>query len=410
MKISQLIVLAFNSLKTNRLRTLLTVLGIVVGIFSIIVVMTIITMLQTSIEGGFQFLSKNTFEIRKWPAIHVGGHDSWDKYRNRKDITLEDYYRFEEGMTNAKIVGAMQGRGGKIIKFNNDETNPNVYCVGVTQGVYSTLNLEIEDGREFRNNEINYSADVCVLGHFIVEKLFYNTDPIGKTVKLDGNPLRVIGTIKKRPEIFGQSQDNYIVIPITTFQSFFGRRRSSVDITVMAYSNEDYANTIESAIGHMRKIRKIKPGEENDFDIFSNESMIGQVNDITGGVKIGALVVSIIALLAAGIGIMNIMLVTVTERTREIGIRKAVGAKKKNILIQFLFEAVFLCILGGFIGIVLGIGVGNFVGGFLNAQTAIPYDWVLIGLFLCLTVGIIFGTYPAYKAANLDPIEALRHE
>ena len=410
MKISQLIVLAFNSLKTNRLRTLLTVLGIVVGIFSIIVVMTIITMLQTSIEGGFQFLSKNTFEIRKWPAIHVGGYDSWDKYRNRKDITLEDYYRFEEGMTNAKIVGAMQGRGGKIIKFNNEETNPNVYCVGVTQGVYSTLNLEIEDGREFRNNEINYSADVCVLGHFIVEKLFYNTDPIGKTVKLDGNPLRVIGTIKKRPEIFGQSQDNYIVIPITTFQSFFGRRRSSVDITVMAYSNEDYANTIESAIGHMRKIRKIKPGEENDFDIFSNESMIGQVNDITGGVKIGALVVSIIALLAAGIGIMNIMLVTVTERTREIGIRKAVGAKKKNILIQFLFEAVFLCILGGFIGIVLGIGVGNFVGGFLNAQTAIPYDWVLIGLFLCLTVGIIFGTYPAYKAANLDPIEALRHE
>jgi putative ABC transport system permease protein len=410
MKISQLIVLAFNSLKTNRLRTLLTVLGIVVGIFSIIVVMTIITMLQTSIEGGFQFLSKNTFEIRKWPAIHVGGHDSWDKYRNRKDISLEDYYRFEEGMTNAKIVGAMQGRGGKIIKFNNEETNPNVYCVGVTQGVYSTLNLEIEDGREFRNNEINYSADVCVLGHFIVEKLFYNTDPIGKTVKLDGNPLRVIGTIKKRPEIFGQSQDNYIVIPITTFQSFFGRRRSSVDITVMAYSNEDYANTIESAIGHMRKIRKIKPGEENDFDIFSNESMIGQVNDITGGVKIGALVVSIIALLAAGIGIMNIMLVTVTERTREIGIRKAVGAKKKNILIQFLFEAVFLCILGGFIGIVLGIGVGNFVGGFLNAQTAIPYDWVLIGLFLCLTVGIIFGTYPAYKAANLDPIEALRHE
>jgi putative ABC transport system permease protein len=409
MKISQLIVLAFNSSKTNRLRTLLTVLGIVVGIFSIIVVMTIITMLQTSIEGGFQFLSKNTFEIRKWPAIHVGGHDSWDKYRNRKDITLEDYYRFEEGMTNAKIVGAMQGRGGKIIKFNNEETNPNVYCVGVTQGVYSTLNLEIEDGREFRNNEINYSADVCVLGHF-VDKLFYNTDPIGKTVKLDGNPLRVIGTIKKRPEIFGQSQDNYIVIPITTFQSFFGRRRSSVDITVMAYSNEDYANTIESAIGHMRKIRKIKPGEENDFDIFSNESMIGQVNDITGGVKIGALVVSIIALLAAGIGIMNIMLVTVTERTREIGIRKAVGAKKKNILIQFLFEAVFLCILGGFIGIVLGIGVGNFVGGFLNAQTAIPYDWVLIGLFLCLTVGIIFGTYPAYKAANLDPIEALRHE
>ncbi|HSP88645.1 MAG TPA: ABC transporter permease, partial [Ignavibacteriaceae bacterium] len=309
-----------------------------------------------------------------------------------------------------KIVGAMQGDGGKIIKFGSEETNPNIYCVGVTQGVYSTLNLEIGEGREFRNNEIEYSSNVCVLGNFIVEKLFYNTDPIGKTIKMDGKPMRVIGTIKKRPEIFGQSQDNYIVIPITTFQSYYGRRTSSVNITVMAASNEDYANTIESAIGYMRKIRKIMPGEENDFDIFSNESLMGQVNDITGGIKVGALAVSIIALLAAGVGIMNIMLVTVTERTREIGIRKAVGAKKKNILVQFLFEAVFLCILGGFIGIALGIIVGNFVGGFLSAQTAIPYDWVFIGLFLCLTVGIIFGTYPAYKAANLDPIEALRFE
>ncbi len=410
MKISQLIVLAFQSIKTNRLRTLLTVLGIVVGIFSIIVVMTIITMLQNTIENGFQFLSKNTFEIRKFPAIHVGGEGSWEKYRNRKDITLNDFYRFEEMMTDAKIVGAMQGRGGRIIKYGNEETNPNVYCVGVTQGVYSTLNLEIEEGREFRNNEIEYSSNVCVLGNFIVEKLFNNIDPIGKVVKMDGKPLRVIGIIKKRPEIFGESQDNYIVIPITTFQSFYGRRKSNIDITIMAKSSESYSNTIESAIGYMRKIRKINPGEENDFDVFSNESLMGQVNGITGGVKIGALAVSIIALLAAGIGIMNIMLVTVTERTKEIGIRKAVGAKKKNILVQFLFEAVFLCLLGGFIGIALGIVVGNLVGGLLSAQTAIPYDWVFIGMLLCLIVGVIFGTYPAYKAANLDPIEALRYE
>src|SRR4030066_2395141 len=173
MKIRQLLLLAFQSLKTNRLRTLLTVLGIVVGIFSIIVVMTIITMLQNTIENGFQFLSKNTFEIRKWPAIHAGGEDSWEKYRNRKDITLDDFYRFEEMMTEAKTLGAFQGDGGKIIKFGSEETNPNIYCVGVTQGVYSTLNLEIKDGREFRNNEIEYSANVCVLGHFIAEKLFY---------------------------------------------------------------------------------------------------------------------------------------------------------------------------------------------------------------------------------------------
>jgi putative ABC transport system permease protein len=160
----------------------------------------------------------------------------------------------------------------------------------------------------------------------------------------------------------------------------------------------------------MRKIRKVPPGEENDFYIFSNESMITQVNDITSGIKIGALVVSIIALLAAGVGIMNIMLVSVTERTKEIGIRKVVGAKKHHILTQFLFEAVMLCIIGGIIGIVLGVGIGNLAGSYLNAQAAIPYDWVAIGISICVFVGVLFGTYPAYKAANLDPIEALRYE
>ena len=160
----------------------------------------------------------------------------------------------------------------------------------------------------------------------------------------------------------------------------------------------------------MRKIRKVEPGQENDFEIFSNESLIGQVNDITSGIRIGAMVVSIIALLAAGVGIMNIMLVSVTERTREIGIRKAVGARKSSILMQFLVEAIILCTLGGIIGIFIGVGIGNLAGSFLNANAAIPYDWVFIGLLLCVTVGLIFGTYPAYKAANLDPIEALRYE
>ena len=174
---SQLFWLALQSLKTNRLRTLLTVLGVVVGIFSIIVVMTIVTMLQNTINEGFQFLSKNTFQIQKWPAIQTGGHQERQKYRNRRDITLEEFYRFEEMMKDAKIVGAYQGAGGKVIKFGNRETNPNTYIVGVTEGVYPSLNLEIEDGREFRSNEIEYSSNVCVLGNFLVEKLFYDIDP-----------------------------------------------------------------------------------------------------------------------------------------------------------------------------------------------------------------------------------------
>jgi putative ABC transport system permease protein len=407
---SQLLLVALQSLKTNRLRTLLTVLGVVVGIFSIIVVMTIVTMLQNTINEGFQFLSKNTFQIQKWPAIQTGGHQEHQKYRNRKDITLEDFFRFESMMKGAKNVGAYQGTGGKVIQFGNRETNPNTQIVGVTEGVYPSLNLEIDQGREFRSNDIEYSNYVCVLGNYVVDKILYDIDPVGQVIRVDGHPMRVIGTLAKKPDFFGQTVDNYVVLPITTFQSIYGKRNGSVEITVMANNQAEYQRTIESAIGYMRLVRKIEPGEENDFEIFSNDSLIDQVNDITGPIKIGALAVSLVALLAAGIGIMNIMLVSVTERTREIGIRKAVGARKSSILIQFLFEAIILCLIGGTGGIVIGIGIGNFAGGFLNAQMAIPIDWIIIGISMCFIVGVIFGTYPAYKAANLDPIEALRYE
>ncbi len=410
MLFGQLLFLALQSLKTNRLRTLLTVLGVVVGIFSIIVVMTIVTMLQNTINEGFQFLSKNTFQIQKWPAIQTGGHEEHQKYRNRKDITLEDFYRFEDMMKEVKSVGAYQVSEGKIIKYANRETNPNTAVVGVTEGVYPSLNLEIEEGREFRSDDIDYSNNVCVLGNYVVEKLFFDINPVGQIIRMDSQPFRVIGTLKKKPDFFGQSVDNYVVIPITTFQSIYGKRTATVDITVMANSQEDYQRTIESAIGHMRLIRKIETGSDNDFEIFSNESLIGQVNDITGPIKIGALAVSLVALIAAGVGIMNIILVSVTERTREIGIRKAIGARKSSILIQFLIEAIILCLIGGAGGIVIGIGIGNLAGSYLNAQMAIPVDWIIIGISMCLLVGLIFGTYPAYKAANLDPIEALRYE
>lgn len=410
MNIQEVITVAFQSVKTNKLRTLLTILGIVVGIFSIIVIMTILTMLQNSIEGGLSMLSKNTFQIQKYPAMQMHGPGSRDKYRNRKDITIEDYYRLTEMLTQAKFIGAEQWQWGRTVKFGNEETNPNIQLAGITTGAMRTNDWNVAEGRDLRETDVRYSNDVCLLGSDVRDKLFPAVNPIGQVVRVDGRPFKVIGVLESQPSMFGDSRNNFVVVPITKFQSIYGKRSRSINIMVMSYSEQDYDETIEAAIGYMRTIRKVEPGEENDFDIFSNESLITQMNDITGGVKIGAMVVSVIALLAAGIGIMNIMLVSVTERTREIGIRKAVGAKKMNILSQFLFEAIFLCLLGGLIGITLGVGIGNIAGSFLNAQTAIPYDWVVIGLLLCVTVGLIFGTYPAYKAANMDPIEALRYE
>jgi len=410
MKTSEIFKMSFSSLRANRLRTFLTVLGVVVGIFSIIVIMTIITMLQHSIESGLASLAQNTFQIQKYPAIMTGGPGSRDKYRNRKDITLEEFYQFKEKMTEAKFVGAEQWQFGIVVKYGSRETNPNISLAGVTDEALETNEWVVAEGRPINKTDVQYTNNVCILGKDIVEKVFQNIDPVGQIVRVSGKPLMVIGVFESKQALFGQSRDNYAVIPITTFQTMFGKRSRSVNITVMAKNQSDYNDVIEASIGYMRTIRNVKPGEDNNFDIFSNESLMDQINNINEPIKIGALAVSLIALLAAGVGIMNIMLVSVTERTREIGIRKAIGARKSYILIQFLSEAVILSVFGGIIGIIIGVGIGNFAGSFLNAQMAIPVDWVMIGIALCIFVGVVFGTYPAYKAANLDPIEALRYE
>ena len=408
MKINQILAISFQSLKSNRLRTALTILGVVVGIFSIIVIMTILTMLQNSINDGLSSLGKNTFQIQKNDNVFGGGPRRND--RNREDLTIEDAKRLKEMLPQAQYIGVEQWQFGKIAKFGNRETNPNLSVAGVTTDAMKTNDWNVEEGRDFREDDINYSSNVCLVFQPVVEKLFPNINPIGQSIRVDGKPLRVIGIIEKQSSLFGQSRDNYILIPITTWQSMYGRYGRSVNITVMSYSKEDYNEIIEAATGHMRTIRKVAAGEPNDFYIFSNESMISEINKITDPIKIIALAISLIALIAAGVGIMNIMLVSVTERTREIGIRKALGAKKTWILMQFLFEAIILCMLGGLLGILIGVGIGNLAGNLINAQSAVPWEWVFIGLTLCVAVGVIFGTYPAYKASNLDPIEALRYE
>ncbi|MFZ2323255.1 MAG: ABC transporter permease [Ignavibacteriaceae bacterium] len=408
MKINQILAISLQSLKSNRLRTSLTILGVVVGIFSIIVIMTVLTMLQSSIDEGLSSLSKNTFQIQKNDIVFGGGPRRTD--RNRKDLTIEEAYRLKEMLPQAKYVGAEQWQFGKVAKYGNKETNPNIAVAGVTVDAMRTNDWNVEDGRDLRANDINYSTNVCLIFQPIVEKLFPNINPIGQVIRVDGRPLKVIGVVEKQTSLFGSSRDNYIIVPITTWQSMYGKYNRSVNITVMTQSSKDYQSIIEATTGHMRKIRKVAAGEPNDFYIFSNESMIEQTNKITDPIKIIALAISFIALVAAGVGIMNIMLVSVTERTREIGIRKALGAKKTWILTQFLLEAIILCLLGGLIGILIGVGIGNFAGSFLNAKAAVPWAWVFIGLTLCVAVGVIFGTYPAYKAANLDPIEALRYE
>ena len=409
MQISETVKVAFSSLHANKLRSTLTILGIIVGIFSIIAISTVIEMLQTSIEKGVSQLGQNTFQIQKWPVV-VGGDHHRNRDRNRPDITYEEFLRLKEKLVEAKYVGAEQWRFGRRLKAGNRETNPNVPVSGVTVDAFPNNKWVVNDGRAFNNRDVQRYESYIVLGPDIAKVLFPNINAVGQEVSLDGKKLKVIGVLESQGDIFGQSQDNFAIMPLTTFQSIYGKRARSVNITVMSYNQDSYSDLIETAEGYFRTIRKVPPGEENNFGIFSNESVLSQINGITSGVRLGSIVVAAIALLAAGVGIMNIMLVSVTERTREIGIRKAIGARRINILIQFITEAITLCLIGGFAGIGLGIIVGNLAGSFLNATTVIPYDWVLIGVLLCVLIGVSFGTYPAYKASNLDPIESLRYE
>ena len=271
------------------------------------------------------------------------------------------------------------------------------------------MDLKVEEGRNISRSDDEYARPVAVIGTDIVDKLFKRIDPIGQTIKVDNYNFEVIGVFEKRGTILGQSRDNFLCVPLSVFEKDFGVERSASYI-VMSKSQNTIDETKDETIGILRRLRKVAPGQPNDFEIVTNDQLIDQFNDLTKYVKLGAGVIAFIAIIAAGVGIMNIMLVSVTERTKEIGIRKAIGAKKKTILTQFVLEAIALCWVGGLIGIFIGVVGGNIVAGLLGFSIHVPIDWIIIGLVVTTVVGVVFGVYPAVKASNLDPIEALRYE
>ena len=399
--------MALSAIRSNKLRSALTLLGIVIGVFSIIAVNTAMRVLQDFVVSQLNSLGSNVFVIQKYPVFHAGGPAEWAKYRNRKDLTYEEAMELKDRSTLAKSVGVEGEVGGKIVQYMDKKTNPNVAFDGVTPDIFPSQNWDIGEGRAITESDVETGRLVCVLDPNLAKNLFPHSDPIGAQVQVDGIGYTVVGVIKDNGNVMGEG--SYMVVPITTFFARYGKERS-LDIYVQSFSQDDFTEAQEQAEGILRAIRNVPPGKEDDFELISNASLVGQFDQITLYVKIGAIVISAIALLAAGVGIMNIMLVGVTERTREIGVRKSVGATKRNILIQFLLEAIVLCEVGGVVGILLGLLGGNLAAVALHLQAAFPLDWAIIGLVVCSLVGITFGVYPAYKAASVDPIESLRYE
>jgi putative ABC transport system permease protein len=409
-EIKEILKIAFAAIRANKLRSALTLLGVVVGVFSIIGVMTAVQVLQNSIESGLSALGTHTFQIQKFPALFVGGHAQWQKFRRRKDITLEQAEYVAERMTTARYVAFESSTWGKTIQtMEGVKTNPNVAVMGEVPDGIPTNNWTIKEGRSLADNDQNLSARVVILGQGVVTKIFPRGGAVGQEVKIDNDRFTVIGVFESQGAGLGGNSDNFVAIPLSTFLNKFGKHRS-LNIMIKAKSAELYEQSMEEARLAMRTVRKVEPGADDDFEIFSNDSLISTFNDFTKYVKLGIGFISFISLLAAGVGIMNIMLVSVTERTKEIGLRKSVGARKSNILSQFITEAIVLCQMGGIVGIGLGVLGGNLAAIAFSIPPVFPIDWALIGFALCAFIGVVFGVYPAWKAANLDPIEALRYE
>ncbi|MFL3008091.1 MAG: ABC transporter permease [Candidatus Neomarinimicrobiota bacterium] len=400
--------MAIDAIKKNKLRSGLTLLGISIGVFSVIGVMTAIRTLESSVESGLNIFAANSFIIQKDPEFQFGGNRK--KYRNRANITLDQYKKLKLRSKLPLLVSPATGKGSRNASYKTNKVKQGFQLAGGDEGTIRFYNTFLADGRNFVADDIHYSKNICILGMDIVDQLFLFEDPIGKKIKIDGLDYLVVGITERQGEAFGESKDNFIVIPISKFIKKYSEKRRSIRIHVEAPSEKLYDKTRDEVVGILRSIRKVDPGKENDFEIITNSAMIDQFSGFTKGIKLFALSVSIIALIVAGIGIMNIMLVSVTERIKEIGICKAIGATKKDILIQFLLEAIFLSQFGGILGVFFGILGGNVVAIIFKIPAVIPIDWAFIGMGVCSMIGIGFGIYPAWRAANLDPIESLRFE
>lgn len=398
---------ALGSLAANKLRSFLTLLAIVVGVFAIISASTAVLVLDTYFKETLTLMGGNVISVSKYPGVHMGG--DFQKYRNRDNITFETMEELQDMARLSRDISPEETFTNTEISYDDKETDTAVPVRGSNQYYLSNNAYDIEIGRNFTTQDIQYRRPVAIIGKDVREDLFEIAQPLGKTIRIDGRPYQVIGVTEERGSIFGQSLDNFILIPYTNLVNIYGTERN-IDIQVKAPAMTLVNASIDELTGLLRTIRKVPPGEENDFEIITNESLSGAFEQFTGALYIFGFVVGGIALLGAGIGVMNIMLVSVTERTREIGIRKAVGATRRAITSQFLMEAIFICQIGGVIGMLIGIVGGNLLAIWMEASVVFPWGAALGGVIGMTVIGLVFGVYPAFKAAQLDPIDSLRYE
>jgi len=399
--------IAFSAIKTNKTRGILTTLGIVIGILAVVTTMTVANGLGNNFKESISAIGSDVLYVSRMPWIITG---NYFEYRNRPNLTFKQCASLDHKLKNALAINPSTGTR-RNIKYRSDVME-GIISIGTTEEQIKVANALPEFGRFLTSIDVQYKKSVCVIGSEIKEQLFKNIDPINKKMKIGRYNFRVVGIMEKQGSagfFGGPNFDRRIFIPISTFMKVFGSHDRQFDIAVKAPGQEEMDNFKYEIIGEMRKIRKLKPTEKDNFSINSMDTLMIAYNNVMGVIILIGLIITSISLFVGGIGVMNIMFVSVTERTREIGIRKAIGARRRTILTQFLFESSSICLVGGFLGLLLSFGVASLINKLLM-PASVSLGIALVAISVSILVGVISGIIPAFRASRLDPIEALRYE
>ncbi|MFO7732530.1 MAG: ABC transporter permease [Candidatus Aminicenantes bacterium] len=405
--IKESLVMALISLRDNKLRTFLTLLGIIIGVLTIIAVVSVIQGLNNYVYTKMSFYGANDFSVQKFSMIGTS-LKSFQEQMKRKDLTLVELQLLRDNCRSCELLGASVSTSQTVKAGSRSLKDSEVRGVTSVDHEIGSV-LELQSGRHLQRQDEASSRAVCIIGSEIAEKLFPTVDPLGRWLKVGGRDFLVVGVGEEKGKILGFSQDNYVRIPITTFMKVYGSRRS-ISINVHTSSQEQMAQAQEEVRTILRSWRKRSYRDPDDFSFATSETFIDFYKSATSGIYFAMIAISSIALVVGGIVIMNIMFVSVSERTKEIGIRMAVGARRKDILYQFLIESSVISALGGVIGIVLGFAVARAVSAATSMPSSVEPVSIALAVVMSWTIGLFFGIYPANRAAKLDPVEALRSE